>query len=351
MQVIILILASLLTVGWLILLFRTTQKDWIAISSVSALDIQARIARFREKSKNAGAIHPLLKSFPLFVLKLVASGDIKKKIKKLEHNEASMQKGKVNVLSVLIAPGYVLQRKFEIIGKGSVHKTIAAKCFELYGKKYATEKARQLLARVLSYSALGTACTLALGTIFIGIADIAIGLTVMGICVLLVLFLSYAIYDELNDSLTKRRSAISKQFPNAVSKLALLVTSGMIMDKAWKQTAFSKEAELYLEMRMTSEELENLVSPEVAYSNFITHCNTKETAKLASAIMQNLSKGNKEIGRLLKDMAREAWLERRHTAKREAEKANSKLMIPTMMLFLAILMMLMVPIAMNFTGI
>jgi hypothetical protein len=65
--------------------------------------------------------------------------------------------------------------------------------------------------------------------------------------------------------------------------------------------------------------------------------------------MQNLSKGNSEIGKLLKDMAREAWQERRHLAKRDAEKANSKLMIPTMMLFLAILVMIMVPIVMNFS--
>jgi tight adherence protein C len=157
-------------------------------------------------------------------------------------------------------------------------------------------------------------------------------------------------YDELSDLVNKRRRAISRQFPNVVSKLALLVTSGMIMDKAWNVTANSQESELYQEMRKTAQELNNLVSPEMAYSSFINRCNTKETAKLASAILQNLSKGNAEIGRLLKDMAREAWQERRHTAKRDAEKANSKLMIPTMLLFLAILVMLMVPVAMNFSS-
>jgi tight adherence protein C len=67
--------------------------------------------------------------------------------------------------------------------------------------------------------------------------------------------------------------------------------------------------------------------------------------------MQNLSKGNAEIGRLLKNMAQEAWFERRRSAKRDAEKANSKLMIPTMLLFIAILVMLMVPVALNFSGI
>ena len=53
---------------------------------------------------------------------------------------------------------------------------------------------------------------------------------------------------------------------------------------------------------------------------------------------------------LLKGMAHDAWQERRHTAKRDSEKANSKLMIPTMLLFVAILVMIMVPVALNFAS-
>jgi tight adherence protein C len=47
-------------------------------------------------------------------------------------------------------------------------------------------------------------------------------------------------------------------------------------------------------------------------------------------------------------MAHEAWQERRHAAKRDSEAANSKLMIPTMLLFLAILVIIMVPVVINF---
>lgn len=101
------------------------------------------------------------------------------------------------------------------------------------------------------------------------------------------------------------------QFPNVVSKLALLVTSGMIMDRAWRETAQSQDLELYQEMRITAEELSNLVDPTTAYTNFINRCNTKETTKLASAIIQSQSKGNAEIGALLKGMAHDAWQERR----------------------------------------
>lgn len=93
-----------------------------------------------------------------------------------------------------------------------------------------------------------------------------------------------------------------------------------------------------------------MVEPTAAYTNFINRCSTKETTKLASAIIQNQSKGNAEIGALLRSMSHDAWQERRHHAKRDSEAANSKLMIPTMMLFIAILVMIMVPVALNFSN-
>ncbi|MCL2200448.1 MAG: type II secretion system F family protein [Oscillospiraceae bacterium] len=284
------------------------------------------------------------------VVQVFIGGDSSKEIKKLEQSSVRIQRGNLRGLNVFVMPGYVLQRKFEEIGKGSIHKTILTKCVELYGKKHASKKAAHLLAGLLSYPIIGVAMMLIIGSIVLSTGNVLPGVGVLVIGTALILVLVYAMYDELSDRINKRHGAIQRQFPNVVSKLALLVTSGMIMDKAWKETAYSQDQELYQEMRKTSEELDNLVSPEAAYGGFLDRCNTKETAKLASAIMQNLSKGNSEIGRLLKDLAKEAWQERRHTAKRDAEKANSKLTLPTMLLFLAILVMIMVPVAMSFSG-
>jgi tight adherence protein C len=351
MLIVILAFATLLTAAWLLLLGRAEREDWIAAAYNKVFDNFTTIDKLRAKDKAKreklegyhGAMHK--------VMKLFLSGNSEKEIQKLVHFNRRLQDGDLKSLGVLSMPGYVLQREVGAIGKGSVHKTIMTKSYELYGKKHVAYKTKHLLAKLLSYPMIGVSATLALGSLVMGIGNSTAGAAILGIGTVLVLTLTYAMYDELSDRVNKRRCAISRQFPNVVSKLALLVTSGMIMDRAWKETAFSQELELYREMRKTSEELDNLVSPETAYTDFINRCNTKETAKLASAIMQNLSRGNAEIGRLLKDMAREAWQERRHTAKRDAEKANSKLMVPTMLLFLAILVMLMVPVAMNFSGI
>jgi len=351
MLIFIMIFSTLLIVAWLTLLGRVTREDWIAAAYSKVLENIDQAGKLRSKASMREKRLRGFYSFANVIMKFSLGGDLKKKIGKLENDSHCLQSGDLKSVNVLIMPGYVLLREFDAIGKGAVHKSVMTYCYELYGKKYAVCKTKHILAKLLSYPVIGVASTFMLGAIIVGLGNITAGVAVMGIGSALVLALVYAIYDELRDRVIKRRNAISRQFPNVVSKLALLVSSGMVMDRAWKQAAYSREAEIYLEMRKTSEELDNLVSPEAAFTNFISRCNTKETAKLASAIMQNLSKGNAEIGRLMKDMAREAWQERRHMAKRDAEKANSKLMIPTMLLLLAILVMLMVPVAINFSGI
>jgi len=346
-----LVIATALTAGWLILMGRVSRDDWIAAAYTKVVDNLSAIHKLRLKDAVKHEKLSRYRGIAAVWMTLFLGGDSEKAITRLERGIERLKNGDLRDLNILAMPGHVLQREFDAIGKGSIHKSIMAKSYELYGMKHAENKAKQLLAKLLSYPVIGAAITLMIGAILTGMGNTAAGAAIAGICVTIVLVLVYALYDELSDRVKKRRVAIKKQFPNVVSKLALLVTSGMIMDRAWKVTAFSQASELYQEMRKTSEELDNLVSPESAYSSFISRCNTKETAKLASAIMQNLSKGNAEIGRLLRDMAREAWQERRHMAKRDAEKANSRLMIPTMMLFVAILVMLMAPVAMNFSGI
>jgi len=351
MLFIIMCIATLSIIFWLLLLSRVNRDDWIAAAYGKVIDNAIAIEKLNTKKKENSEKYSNYKGIASCGIKIFSAGKIDKKIEKLEKCVTELQMGNLKYINVFAMPGYVLIRELTAIGKGEIHKVIMTNCYELYGKKHALWKAKQILAGLLSYPIIGVATTLLIGAMVMSIGNETAGAAILAVGSILVLVLVYAMYDQLSDNVKNRRNEISKQFPNVVSKLALLVTSGMVMDRAWKEAAYSHESILSTEMRKTSEELDNLVSPESAYGGFISRCNTKETAKLASAIMQNLSKGNSEVGRLLKDMAREAWLERRHLAKRDAEKANSKLMIPTMLLLLAILVMLMVPVAMNFSNI
>lgn len=337
-----LISASVLAVIWMLLLFQLTAEDWKIAAYVKVFDYLEQIKKMR-------SLQAVSSDEPKGFMRFFSGRNYAKKIAALEKKSQKIREGNFSEVSLFTMPGYVLQRKFDWIAKSKVHKNIYKAVFETYGRKHAENKTKQVLASMLSYPLIGLALTFALDSLFLAMQN-PNALLILVVGVLLVLILTYAVYDEVGSKMTKRREEIVRHFPNMLSKFALLVTSGMIVDRAWRQTANSGMSALYVEMQMTSKELENLVDPMDAYGNFIARCNTKETTKFASAIMQNMSKGNAEIGILLKAMAKEAWFERKHSAKKNSEKANTRLLIPTLLLFAVVLGMIMVPVAMNFSG-
>lgn len=158
-------------------------------------------------------------------------------------------------------------------------------------------------------------------------------------------------FDDIKTEYEKRQDEIEREFSNVISKLTLLTGAGMDVTKAWKQTAQSRSSTLYLEMRNVNNKMDNGVSAYEAYNDFIHRCNNKYTSKLATSIMQNLSKGNEQICELFREITDESWNERRQYAKRKGEIAQSKLMLPTILMFIGIILMVMAPIVNSFTSI
>lgn len=347
---IILAAATVLTVFWLLMLMAVSREDWTAAAQNKLVDNLMKEDELRRKDAAKAKFLEQYHGIVRAILGIFVGGNSEKEIAKLQKQSRAIASGKLGSVNVLEMPGYTMQRVFPSLGAGALYQGILEKCIELYGKKYARNKAVQTLAQTVSYPVIGIAVSLALGCVVYLTHSPSYGLMAMGMGSLLVIVMSRSYYNRVGDDLKQRRVAISRQFPNVVSKLALLVTSDMNIDRAWRETAASQEMELYQEMRKTSDELDRNVSPEKAYTNFIDRCNTKETTKLGSAIIQSLSKGNAEIGVLLKSMAHDAWQERQHTARRDAENANSKLMIPTFMLFAAIMIIIMVPIGLQLGG-
>jgi tight adherence protein C len=149
--------------------------------------------------------------------------------------------------------------------------------------------------------------------------------------------------ERMNDQLSERRDEILADMPQMLSKLTLLVNSGMIVREAWSKVAFGGERELYKEMQATVKEMQNGVSDLEAYRNFADRCALKEVRRFSSTMIQNMQKGNSEISYFLKEMADEMWEEKKHLVKRKGEAANSKLLLPVGMIFVGILLMIIVP--------
>lgn len=163
----------------------------------------------------------------------------------------------------------------------------------------------------------------------------------------LAVMLMWYLEETMNDQLNNRRDELLADMPQMLSKLTLLVNSGMIVREAWSKVAHGGSRELYREMQLTEQEMNNGVSDLDAYRNFADRCAIKEIRRFSSTMIQNMQKGNAEISYFLKEMADEMWEEKKHIVKRKGEAANSKLLMPIGMIFVGILIMIMVPAFVN----
>lgn len=152
---------------------------------------------------------------------------------------------------------------------------------------------------------------------------------------LAVIFVWY-MNESFKDKLTARREEILAQFPQVLSKMTLLVNSGMLLRDAWNLIANQSDTVLFQEMQLTATQLDNGVSEAAAYREFAERCGIKEVRKFASMIIQGLEKGAAELTMFLKDMADELWMEKRNMVKQKGEKANSKLLVPTVIIFIGL---------------
>lgn len=173
----------------------------------------------------------------------------------------------------------------------------------------------------------------------------AMGNSVMLLFIGLILawLIMWYVDELLNDQLEERHDQLLADFPQMLSKMTLLVNSGMVVRDAWNKIAENGDRALYKEMRLTVMEMKNGVTEAEAYMHFADRCSMKEIKRFSATMVQSLQKGNSEIAVFLKNMSDEMWEEKKHMVKRKGEAANSKLIVPTALIFIGILVMIMVP--------
>ncbi len=208
---------------------------------------------------------------------------------------------------------------------------------EVYGRKYAEYYFYILTGGQITYAVTAVPVVLLLSVLADNPIALVFGIIIAGI---LVWYLS----ESFKDKLMERRDVILSDFPQVLSKITLLVNSGMLLRDAWNLAASQGDSVLFEEMRQTAAQLENGVPEITAYHEFAERCGVKEIRKFASMVVQGLEKGGSELTFFLRDMTDEMWIEKKNLVKRKGEQANSKLLIPTVMIFAGILFMIMAPI-------
>lgn len=237
----------------------------------------------------------------------------------------------------LFCVGFALMKVLRIDGKSKKDRKRIKEIAEVQGKRYAEYYFYVINAAKWTYGFTVLVLLSLLGALANEPMAAVAGIVLAGLMV-------WYVDELLNDQLTERRDELLADMPQVLSKLTLLVNSGMVLREAWEKAAFGGSRALYVEMQTAVQEMNNGVSEMEAYRNFADRCAIKQVRRFTSTVMQNMQKGNAELSYFLKEMSEEMWEEKKHLVKRQGEAANSKLLIPTAMIFIGILIMIMVPV-------
>ena len=210
----------------------------------------------------------------------------------------------------------------------------------VYGEKYGEYYYRVNVAEKFTYVEMAVTLSPLLGPLTgVPIASL------FGIGAGAVLF--YYADTKITEVIGVRENEIIRYFPDVVSEMALLINAGMITREAWEAVSKTKDGVLYDEMKQAVVDMDNGASETDAYIAFGSRCNVQIVKKFISMLVQNLSKGNRELVKFLTAEADICWEEKKHLVRRQGEAAANKLMIPLGMIMIGVFVMILVPVVSN----
>ena len=236
--------------------------------------------------------------------------------------------------------GYAIMETLHYQYKSKGDRKLRKEISILYGDKYAEYYIRVIYAQKVSLAYT----LLLLAVPMYGLAnDILATVVVAGFAAL-----AFYYFGTLTaEKIMKRSEVMLRDFSDVVSKLALLTNAGMILREAWEEVSKNGDSALYEEMQLSVIQMQNGMSDVDAIYGFGVRCVIPEIKKFTSTIVQGMVKGNSELTSMLQDQSSEVWSLKKQNVRRQGEKANSKLMIPMMLMLVGILVMVIIPIFAN----
>lgn len=228
----------------------------------------------------------------------------------------------------------------DILSKSAFYEkqsqAIKPNCAILYEDKFAEYYTRVYIAQGFTFAHLSIVAIGLLAGLTSGATSLL--LFIVGIVVGVVLLMNSL--KTPKELVEKRAEDCVIEFPNMVTKLALLINSGMILREAWFLVAESTTGELNSLMRASCETMKNGKSDIDAIYEFGVKSGSKELKKFSSILVQGLEKGNSELADLLTQQSSELWEIKRQKMLQKGDVAATKLVIPTTLMFAGIILVI-----------
>lgn len=147
-------------------------------------------------------------------------------------------------------------------------------------------------------------------------------------------------------------------YSDVVSKMAILMGSGMSVKQAWNRISAryldertkncKAQRAIYEQMVITMREINDGENEIKAYQKFGEITGLSCYHRFSRILVSSLQKGNKEICQTLEQEAQEAFENRRMIARKLGEEAGTKMLLPLMLMMVIVIAIVIAPAIVSF---
>lgn len=156
---------------------------------------------------------------------------------------------------------------------------------------------------------------------------------------------------DLHDALLEKKKSMRMSYPIILNKFVLYMGAGMTVRGSFIKIALdyqSHEADkpenaAYEEMLYSCNELSAGISEGLVYERFGRRSGLQEYARFATMLSQNLKKGNSALLSRLREESEKAQIENLQYRKKLGEEAETKLLVPMIMMMGIVMLLVMIP--------
>ena len=176
----------------------------------------------------------------------------------------------------------------------------------------------------------------------------------------IVAFLTAAVMgSRLHERVVVRERQMALDYPQIISKFVLYLGAGLSVRSTFVKLGqdYSKQREeglgergAYEEILLVCRELGSGIPETEAYANFGKRCRSRQYTRLSAILAQNLKKGNQELLSVMQQEARASFEERKNTARKLGEEAETKLLLPMIMMLAITMLIIIIPAYYSFAA-
>lgn len=260
-------------------------------------------------------------------------------LKRGEHFESALTgvEGMEYPLCDLYMVGFAWSEQGLLRFRGSVAASLKSNAALLYDPKFAEYYANIAWVQCITYVHLLLTLTFLLAGVFYSSR-----LFVLFAGLFFTVLAGVYSITNMKNKLSARQTECENQLPEVASTMAVLLNSGMVLRDVWALVSKNGTGAIHELMRNATENMNTggMTESDAIY-NFGRLTGSGEIKKFTSAMLQSMEKGGNELVGFMQQQSSELWHMKRQRMLQGGEKAATKLLLPTMLIFVGVIVIVM----------